>query len=160
LRLRDEFHEYEFDLDRVAVPREAEAPRKPPDVRIDGDPRRVEGIAENHVGGLAADAGERDEFVERAGHFPAEPLDNGEAAGPNVFRLILVEARWLDELLEFLDVAASEVLGRLETSEEGRRDEVHAGVGALRREDRGDEQLQRTFVRECTEDLAVKRFQG
>ena len=70
LRLRDQLHQGELDLHRVVVLGQAEPAREPADVRVDRDARRVEGVAEDDVRGLAADAGQRDEIVERCGTSP------------------------------------------------------------------------------------------
>ena len=42
---------------------------------VDGDAGHAERVAEDHVGGLAADAGQGDELVERARHLAVVPLD-------------------------------------------------------------------------------------
>jgi len=63
LRRREELHEVGLDLLGRGLLGPAEASREPADVGVDGDPRDVEGVAEDDVGGLAAYAGECDEFV-------------------------------------------------------------------------------------------------
>ena len=55
---RKNFRQIFFDLHRVQLPGESQAAREALAMRIDGDTGRVEGVAENHVGGLATDAGE------------------------------------------------------------------------------------------------------
>src|SRR3569623_714638 len=60
-------HEILLDLHRIILFRESQPPADTPHMCIDDDAfRRVECDAEDHVGGLAPDAGEGDQLVERA----------------------------------------------------------------------------------------------
>ena len=91
-----------------------------------------------------------------AGTSPPKRFTSSDAAGADVLRLALVEPARLDELLKLLDVALGEVACGVEAGEERGRELVHAGVGALRREDDRDEQLQRAVVVQPLE-LGVER---
>ena len=55
-----------LDLDRVGLLGPAEAAGQPAEVRVHGDARDPERVAEHHVGGLATDAGQRDQVLELA----------------------------------------------------------------------------------------------
>ena len=54
-----------LDLDRILLRRPAPAAHEPAEVRVDGDAGDVERVAEDHVGGLAPDAGQLDQLLER-----------------------------------------------------------------------------------------------
>ena len=61
--------------------REAEALGEPADVRVDADAWYPKGVAEQDIGGLAADAGQAEQGVEVARHLAAEAVDKCLAAG-------------------------------------------------------------------------------
>ncbi len=63
--------------------------------------------------------------------------------GADVFRLVAIETRRSDEALEFLLRNRGVILRRAAVLEEVARHEIHALVGALRAEHRGDEEFQR-----------------
>ena len=69
-----------LDLHRVGVHGQAEAPAEPADVRVDRDAGDGEGVAEDHVGRLAADAGQLHQLLHRRGHLAAVLLDELPAA--------------------------------------------------------------------------------
>src|SRR5215212_10030784 len=56
---REQGRDIDFDLLRVVLRRPAEAARQPPHMGVDGDARDPEGVAEDHIGSLAPDAGQR-----------------------------------------------------------------------------------------------------
>ena len=75
----DERHELRLDLQRVVALGEAEAVRHAEDVGVHGDALvDAEGVAEDHVRGLAADAGQGDERV----HASAAPRRRDARRGP------------------------------------------------------------------------------
>ena len=95
------------------------------------------------VGGLPPDARQRDQFVHRAGHDPAEIPDQRPGARQDVLGLVPEETRAPDLLLEGRRIRSGVVRGGAVRLEERRRDLIHAHIGALGRQDRRDQKLQR-----------------
>ena len=108
---------------------------------------QAEGVAEDDVRGLPADARELHELGHRARHLAAVALDEGAAEALERLRLVAEEAGGLDERLElFASGICRVVRGGRAGREERRRHHVDAHVGALRREDRRDQELERVAV--------------
>src|SRR5436853_6905707 len=142
-----------MDLVGVLGAREPEALGDPEDVGVHGDRRLVEGVTEDDIGRLEADARQRGQRLPcprlRAPVALAErPCHADERA-----RLGAVEARRVDQALERRDVGPGPVTGRAILREERGRHHVHALVGALGRQDRRDEELERG--REVEGDLGA-----
>ena len=66
VRPRNELHQVALDLDRILVPRQPEALRKPAHVRVDHDALRVAELGRDDVGRLARDAGQPQQLLDRA----------------------------------------------------------------------------------------------
>lgn len=145
LVLRDDLGEVVLDLDGVGgVLGEAEAVGEARDVRVDGDALvDSEGVSEDDVGGLSADAGEGVEGFHGLGDLAAVVGDEGLGHGDDGLGLVAVEAGGLDVPLELGlgDLGVGCDVGVL--LEEGFGDDVDADVGALCGEDGGDEELER-----------------
>src|SRR5690606_11533340 len=62
---REQLADRVLDLDRVLLRGPAPAADEAPEVRVDRDAGKTEGLAEHDVGRLPADAGQLDELVER-----------------------------------------------------------------------------------------------
>ncbi len=76
---RDERGHLGLDLHRVGVGRPVKPAGQPPEVGVHGDAGDAEGVAEHHVGGLAADAGQGDQILQPARDLAAEPIAQGLA---------------------------------------------------------------------------------
>ncbi len=140
---REESIQVGLDLDRVGVARPAEPAGQAADVRVDDDAvGRAEGVSEDDVRGLPADPGKRVKRFHRPRDEPAVRLDDRPAGAPDRFRLGVEEAGGSDQLLQLASRPGHRGGGR-EAAEERRRDAVHARVGALRGEDRRDQELER-----------------
>src|SRR5690348_18311239 len=88
-------------------------------------------------------SGQRDQLRRRLRHLAAEALQDRGAAAADGGRLLVEEPGRADQLLQ-LRAGQPEVLLRPPAAgEERRRHLVHPLVRALRREDRGDQQLER-----------------
>ena len=144
LRLRHQRHQLRLDFFRVRFRRQAEPLRQPRDVRVhDHAGVEVEGVAENDIRRLAPDAGERREFVHGARHFAAEFFHQRNAAGLDVFGLVVEKAGRLDGLLQFHPRRLRIIRRRTVFFEQFPRHQIDAFVRALRGENGGDEQLER-----------------
>ena len=69
----------QLDLERVLAGREPGAVADAEDVGVDRDGRLAEGDVEHHVGGLAADAGQRLQRLARVRHLAAMLGDRASA---------------------------------------------------------------------------------
>jgi hypothetical protein len=156
----DEGHEVLFDFDGVGVGGQAETLREAGDVGIDDDADVLgEGVAEDDVGGFAADAAELGEFVHGLGDAAAVFFDDVGRRFADGFGLVAEEAGGLYELFDVFLGGFGEGLGRGVLFEEGGGDEVDADVGALGGEDGGDEELEGIFVVEGTLGVGVVLFE-
>ena len=141
--LRDEFHEDGLDFFWVGLAGEAEAGGEARDVGVDDDADVLaEGVAEDDVGGFAADAGELDEFVHGLRDVSAMLVDEEPAAGADVFGLGAVEADGAEVVLEGGGIGLGVVARGAVFFEEGGGDFIDLHVGALRGEDGGDEEFE------------------
>jgi hypothetical protein len=116
--------------------------------------------SEDDVGGLPRDSGEQEELVHRPRDFAAEALDENPACAANILGFRVEESGRADDRLEFPRFRAEDRLGRGESREKFRRDEVHPFVGALRREDRRDEELKGRLVAEGAVRVGVAPMEG
>ena len=139
-------HQIPFHFDGILFFGKSQTPAQTADMRIDRNPWNAETISENDVGRLTSDAWKRHEIVQIAGHLSAELFDDDVAALFDVFRLVAKESRRLNEFLEFVQIRAGEIFGRGVAGKQRRSHHVDAFVGALRRQDGGDQQLQGPIV--------------
>jgi hypothetical protein len=123
------------------------------DVRVDRERRDAERLAQDDARGLAADAGELDELLERARDLPAVLRDELLRQPDQRLRLRGREADLADERAHLLDRQLRHRRGRARAREQGRRDLVHLLVRRLRREDDRDEQGERIDVVERDRDV-------
>src|SRR2546428_11009715 len=98
-RRRDQFRYVGFDLDWVGTLGQTEAPGEPLDVGIDGEARNAEGDTQHDVGGLAPDAGKRDQVLDTARDLAVEALDPPRAGGDDRLRLPWEETGGVDPSL-------------------------------------------------------------
>src|SRR5215210_3134452 len=120
-----------------------EAARDTPDVRVYDDAHVYrEGVAQDHVSGLAAHAGEPHQFLHRARNLSSVLLDEG--SGHVLYRAGFVseEANGPYLLLQKKRVRLRVVLRDAVFIEEHSGDLVDPDVGALGRENRGDQELE------------------
>src|SRR5205823_13132574 len=101
---RDQLRHVGFDLDRVRAPGQAQPPREPGDMGVDGKPGNAEGHAQHHIGGLPADPGQSDQVLHPRRHLTPEPLDQGGTAGNDRLRLDVEKSGRLDEGLHRLGI--------------------------------------------------------
>ena len=85
-----------FDLVGIGVARKTQALRKPHHVGVDADGLFAEGIAENDIGGLAADAGQTDQVIEIVGDLAAKALDQLTATVMNRFGFVAIKVDLAD----------------------------------------------------------------
>src|SRR5690606_15575586 len=126
----------------VGVPAEAEPTSQAGDVRVYRDGGFLEGVGKHDVGGLPADAWQRDQFVERAWHGSTVSLDEDTAGCNEVPRLGAEQADGPDVRLYLVWSSNGEPLGTRERLEQRRGRLVDADVGCLRREHGGHQELE------------------
>ncbi len=129
-------------LDRVGLLGPAEPAGEPAEVGVHGDPGDAEGVAEHHVGGLAADAGQLDEVLEPGRDLAVVPLDEGGAELEQRLGLGAEEPERADDPLEGLPVGRRHRRGVGVGREQGRPHRVDPLVGGLRAQHGHDEQLE------------------
>ena len=137
------FEQLLLHLIHILAYRKAGAVRYPEDMGIDGDGGPAKGGVEHHVGGLAADARQGFQRFAVFRHLAAVALQQDGAGLDDVLGLGVEEANGLDVTLDPVHPEAQhplrgighriEFIGRL----------VDADIGRLRREQHGDQQLER-----------------
>jgi hypothetical protein len=134
---------FEFGLDRLDIlaRRQAGAVADAKDMRVDRERLFTECGIEHDVGGFAADPWKRLQVVAGPRDLPAEPLDQRFGKRDDVPRLGVEQADGLDCVAYGIFAELNHLLGRLDPFEQWPRRDVDAGVGCLRREHYGDEEL-------------------
>ena len=158
LATRDDRDEVALGADRVGAAREVEAPADPPDVGVDDDPLgAAKPDTENDVGGLPADARQRDKLLERHGDLAAMPLDEPLTAAEEVLRLRPEESGAADHLLDVLLSRGCQASGGRPAPEQLRGYLIDAAIGALGRKDRRQKELEWRAEVERTAGGGVER---
>jgi hypothetical protein len=99
----------------------------------------LEGIAKHNVGRLAAHTWETNQLFHRRWHLAIVLDDERRAAFLDTPGFLSVEASGLNDMREFIRSGLHIVDSRAVFVEQGRSDAVDALIGALRRENSGDE---------------------
>lgn len=157
---RDDANQICLDLIGVGGRGEPEALREARHVRIDADCRYGKGIAEQDVGGLAADSRQGEERVPVARDLAAKSVDEGLAAGANGLGLLPEKAGRPDPLLELTLGHLGEIARGAQPPKETRGHLVHAGIGALGGENERDQQLERRAKVEGQAGIGMGPRQG
>src|SRR5690348_11769932 len=151
--LGQDLHELVVDLIGILRLGQPQALGDTEDVGVHGERVDAEGVAEHHVGGLEPHAGQLDEGRALARHLAAVTLDERLGHAEQRAGLGAEEARRADLALELLRPGLRQRVGSWIRLEQTGRDHVDALVGALRRENGGDQQLERRV--EVERDLGV-----
>ena len=109
LGFRHELLQVLFDQVWIVGSGQAESLRHALHVGIDDDTGLAEGIPENDIRGLSADAGQGDQLIHRVRDLFAEALGHGFAAGDEMLRFVLKEAGGTNELFEFWEIGRSQL---------------------------------------------------
>ena len=142
-------HQVLLDFFRIGVAGKVEPVREPDHVRVhDHADRDAERRAEDDVRRLARHSRQRQQFLHRARHFAAELFHDFLARAHDGLGLVPEKARGPDVLLEFRRIRVGKILWRAIFHEERFGDLVDALVRALRRKNRGNQQLKRSVVLE------------
>ena len=145
--LRDHGHQIILDFLGVLVACQVQALRKPHDMGVNHDAAAdAEGGAENDVSGFAGNAGKGKDFVHGARDFAAEFLEDTFAGADDRFCFIAEESRGANFIFQFGGIGIGEIFWRFIFLIKFLGDLIYAHVGALRGENRGNEQLEGVFV--------------
>src|SRR5207237_6630594 len=136
----DEPHEVALDLHRILLLREAEPLREAAHVSVDDDALRIPELGRDDVRGLARDAGQADQLVDRPWNLTVVLLDQHLHGAAQGLRLLPEEAGRVDVALELLGRNGEIVLRPAVLLEQRRRYAVHVQVGRLRGEHHRDEE--------------------
>ncbi len=140
---RQEFGDHGLHLDRLLERRPTEPAHQAAEVRVHRQPRHTEGVAEHDVRRLAAEARQGEELGKASRNLATVPLHQGGTEPDQAARLVAEEAGRTDHRLEPGPVGTGIIRRRRVAAEQRRRDLVDPLVGALRRQDRRDRQLER-----------------
>src|SRR5687767_3112301 len=138
--LREQRHQLLLQLHRISFVAETQPETQTPNVGVDHHSLVLpECVAEDDVGGLAADSRQLHESFHRVGDFAVVPLDQSLAQTNQALRLVAEETGAPDYLLQFFPWSIGKSRGRRKGLEEQRRHHVYTLVGALGAQDRGNE---------------------
>ena len=115
-------------------------------MRVDGDGRDAEGVAQHDVGGLAPHPGQGDELVAGGGHDAVAGVDEGDAQVDEAPRPGALHPQGPQLLLQGLRIGPGQGGGVGVAGEERRGEGVDAPVGGLGGQDGGDQQLEGAVV--------------
>ena len=113
------------------------------------------GGTQNDVGRFAGHSGQRQEFLHRFRDRPFELRQEPLSSSLDILRFVSKEASRMDELLQIREPGVGEVSRSWILGEEGGRDQVHANIGALSREDCRHQQLERVPMVQRTSHVRV-----
>ena len=154
---RNHFYQIGLDLLRIRILRQIEPQRKPLHVRINNHSRRnSESSSQHDVPSLSGDARKREDLLHRTRHFAAKFLDDLFAGAQDRFRLVAVETSRADFLFDVTRVRIRKRGGSWILFEEPRRNHVHALVSALRRQNGGDQKLERIVMFQCAARCRIR----
>ncbi len=149
-----------LDFDRIALFGEPKAQAQAGHVGVDDDSDvDVEGVAQDHVGGLAADSGQGGELVHRLWDLAGVVIEKGLGHGADGFALAAKEARGVDIALQLGRIGRGIILGGAILLEEIFGHDIDTKIGALGREDRGDQQLQSVAMIEAAFGVGIRALQ-
>ena len=156
----DYIGQIELQLYRIAVLGQLQPAREPDHVRVAGDRRDPEGIAQHDIRGLSAHTRQGHEFLHRAWDLAAEVLDDLAGGSFDVESFVVVKAAGPDVLLDLPEVRVGPVGGGSVLLEQVLGDQIDPDVGALGRQDRRDQQLQRIGEMQGRGGIRIGLFQN
>ncbi len=153
---REERHKVGLNAIGISLFGPAEAARESAHMRVHGNARCAERIAEHNVGGLATDPRQGDQILKPIGHLPAKVIAQGLRKTLNAGGLGAVEPRGLDERLKFFTIGARVRRGVGVALEQCGGHLIHSAIGALRRQHGGHQQLQRCSEIQLTVRVRIR----
>lgn len=143
----NDLHEVLLDFLGIFVARQVQAVGNADDVSIhDNAAGDSKSSSEDDIGGFSRSAGKREHFFHGLRHSPAKLFHDGFARTHNGFGFVAEESSRANLLLEVARIRICEGFRRWIFLIERFRHLVYAHIGALRGEDRGNQQLKRVFV--------------
>ena len=126
------------------MPAKAEPLRQPANVRVHWKCVFGAEMDANDTGCLVTDAGQGFQLLAGFRNLPLMPIDKNFGGGDQIARLAAVEATALDQSFQLGDFSARVALGGGIAAKQSGRDQVDSSVRALRGQDDGNQQLQRS----------------
>lgn len=152
---REDGAELRLDLFRLFPVRQTQPIADPNAMRVADDGGLAVKVAQQQVCRLASDAREGQKRLHRVGHFAVIEVAEHLARQHDVARLVLVKSARMHQRLDLGDVGVGKGIERRKAREQRGRDEVHAGVGTLRRKPHGDHQLIIFFVMQRAQRVGI-----
>ena len=141
---REQPHQIGFDFFRTALGGKIQPARQALNMRVhDHAFSLFKGHAQDDIGRFSRDTGQLDKFLHGCRNLASVLLRDEPARPLDAFGFISEEAGGVNHLLQFRWIGPGKLAGRLVSTEQGWCDRVDHPIGALCRENRGDEQLQR-----------------
>lgn len=134
-------HQFPLHLERRRAVSQPQSPGDTEDVGVHRDRLGSVHVGQQDVGGLPAHAGERHQLVPVVGHPTSVDLDQAPARSQDVLRLVAVQTARADVRLQLFLGQLEDRVGVAVLAEQLGGDLVDPRVGALRGEDRRDQEL-------------------
>ncbi len=157
---RKQFHQVPFDLHRIGFTRQAESPRKSTDVSVDDDALvHSKCIPQNDIRRLASHPGQCSQFLQSPGDLSRVSFQNLSRRTADRLGLVSVKSRRSDQRLNFVRRNGGEIFHLRAASKQRRSHEIHPDIGALRGENRRNQQLQRVGEVQLAVRIRINRRQ-
>ena len=148
-------HEIKFNLDRITLLGKAYTLRQAFYVRIHNDSRDGKSAPKYDIRRLSPDSGEFNQGLHIVRNFSTMPLQKGLAASLDTFCLVAIKTGGADHFLQVGDGDFCKVFCRAQFFKECLGYLVDPLVGALGRQDGGNQKLQRVSVAQGSLDIRV-----
>lgn len=159
--LRKEEHQVLFDFHRIFFGTQPQSVAEPFDVGIDHHSgASTHRRAENAIGRFPPDARQLDQPFHFIGHLALMFGRENAATLADILRFVPIKPGALDHFFQIVKRSFGEILGRGIFFEQRGGHLIDADVGALGREDRRDEQLQRGIIRQAASGVGIAFFQA
>ena len=120
----------------------------------------AEDVAANQIGSFPADARQPGQLLDRIRYAPAVFVAQHLRHSHNIPCLGFIQAAGMDDFPDLLGIGLRKRLKGGVAAEQGRGDQIHSGIGALRGQARCNQQLQRVGIGKRTDGVGIALFQA
>lgn len=139
-------HQFQFHLFGILLGRQAQLAGNTLYMGIHHDTGIMINITPDHIGGLAAYAGQSRQLLQRPGNLPSVLFHQLPAAGNDVLCFVVVKARGMDVLLQFFQVRPGKGFHAGIFFEQALCHNIDTSVSTLGAEHGGNQQLPGVFM--------------
>jgi len=153
---RDKFKQLSFrSQGGLSINRKADPGSDPEDMRVNGHIGLIVNNGGDHVGGLAADAGETNQFFDCQGHLATKVIDQHLGHTDEVPCLIIGIRNAADKREQAIKIRFGQAGGVREFLKNSRRGHVDPLIGALSRQDNRYQELVWAVVKQLSSRVGI-----